>query len=156
MSDLFPPVYRHRLQGRGRHEKNVFVCCEGMAHTDGEGTLTFWVEIDHPAWVEKEDGHHLRVEERTERVYGSATVYSYELITRRKESGTEFVKSNEKFMQREIVIALARGEVSGRSRGTMMWHVFWDLVGKGGPKWLTESAPDWWKLMDPNKKKAVS
>jgi|SRR3954469_5451018 len=141
---------RHEMQIQGDwNEPRVMICCEGMAHTDGEGSLRFWLETRHPDKIDWDTGD-VRPERTVE--HGSATVYSYELVTARKGRGTEYRKADPPWHLREMVIALARGDVGGKSAGSMIYHVFWYTVAKKAPDWLVKNAPEWWKLVDPKRR----
>lgn len=121
------------------------ICCEGMAHEDGEGSLRFWLETRHPETLES----HPYVE-----VHGSEMVYSIALVTlirASQQKGREFHKRDAPWHLRQMVIALARGDVAGKTAGEMLYHVFVFTVAKKAPQWLVEGAPEWWELINPKR-----
>lgn len=141
---------RHEMQIQGDwREPRVMICCDGMAHTDGEGSLRFWLETRYPETYNF-DPSKATPAHTVE--HGSATVYSHELVTIRRNRDTEYRKSDSPWHLREMVIALARGDVGGKSAGSMIYHVFWYTVAKKAPDWLVKNAPDWWALVDPKKR----
>lgn len=147
MSDTFKPRYEFDVSAhKSYRDPHVYICCEGFASNDGEGSLRFWVETRFPESYDWETQTSQNPHTVTSE---SMRIYSYDLITKSRADGNkDYLKSDSAWHLREMVIALARGEVAGKSAGSMIYHVFFYTVVKKKPKWLIEGAPEWWALLE--------
>lgn len=153
MSEPFKQKYEFDTHAHLTYrEPHTVICADAQKGSSGEGSVRFWIEIRHPESYDFEDGGKF-IPARTETILGE-TIYSWDLIHDRDKR--EFSEEVADFLMREIVLALARGEVAGKSASSMMWTLLSQTAVKKRSKWLREGAPDWFKLVDPRREENVS
>lgn len=130
-------TYRLLAQGRDQWEERRYLCASFHPHAGGDAYVRMWVEVVHPVEFPAVE------REWTEQLHPSKSVQTRDLIERRTRQGTTYVQNPEKWMLREMIVALSRDEVTGDSAVGMVWTVVWQLLVKKRTPWLFEHLPEW-------------
>jgi hypothetical protein len=148
----FKAHYEFDVSGtRAYSAPRTVICCDGMPHGDGEGSLNFWLETRHRETINFDTGDVTPAHVEN---HGSQVVYSWALVTfNQSKYRGKLRQSLAPWLLREMVVALAKGHVAGDSGGHMLYTVFFQTVAKEAPDWLTKNAPEWWALVDPKKQR---
>lgn len=147
MSITFVPKYEFDTDRHKSHrDPHAVICAAGHMGANGEGSVRFWIEKRYPEVFDYKS--RVATPAHTETILGR-TIYSYHDLVFTHEEG--FTEDREKWLLRELVLMIARGDVGAKSAASILWTILSQTAVRERDKWLQEGAPEWFALVDPER-----